>query len=266
MLRRLAAWVRYRQELSRERSEARTRAYGSRLRDRMTAAEWADFYTEVDRQRFSDVAASAAAEAEADSIHSLTRVNQIDTAELDAALARSLSAIRDQASISANEFAYTSRAFRHLYVEDEEDLFGDGEDDHADEILDEIHEMSGDAVRFTPANSNWTYHTRPVRGRTYSGNTEFTINYETSSQELWERIQAETVRSGLHSRPRYYPQQRPRIPVRPGALHAFDPDTEVKVYEQTEDEVVPIETDIRPDWDYRLPTDRPRFTTSEDIW
>ena len=253
MFRRLAAWVRYRQELSRERSDARTRAYGRRLRERMTAAEWADFYTEVDRQRLSDVAASAEAEAEADSIHPLTRVNRIDTADLDAALARSLSALRDQASISADEFAYTSRAFENLI---EEDL-----------SIDEIHEMSGDAVRFTPANSNYTYQSRPVRGRTYSGNTEFTINYETSSQELWDRIQADNRRRVVHSRPRYYPQQRPpRIPVRPGALHAFDPDTEVKVYEQTEDEVVEIETDIRPDWNYRLPTDRPRFIASEDIW
>jgi hypothetical protein len=262
MFRRLAAWVRYRQELSRERSDARTRAYGSRLRDRMTAAEWADFYTEVDRQRLSNVAASAEAEAEADSIHSLTRVNRIDTAELDAALARSISALRDQASICADEFAYTSRAFETII---EEDLSMD----HADEILDEIHELSRDAVRFTPANSNYTYQSRPVRGRTYSGNAEFTINYETSSQELWERIQSDAVqRRVVSSRPsRYYPQQRPpRIPVRPGALHAFDPDTEVKVYEQTEDEVVEIETDIRPDWDYRLPTDRPRFITSEDIW
>ena len=61
MFRRLAAWVRYRQELSRERSDARTRAYGRRLRERMTAAEWADFNTEVDRQRLSDVGPSAVA-------------------------------------------------------------------------------------------------------------------------------------------------------------------------------------------------------------
>lgn len=237
----------------------------------MTAAEWADFYREVN---VNQVAASAVAEAEADSIHSLARVSRIDGDELNAALVRSLSTLRDQASISADEMAYTSRAFQHLITEDDDgDLYGDGEDgfmDSADEILDEIEMADGTPVN-RPARHNYTYQSESMRGRTYSGTTAFNINYESDSQAIWERLQEDAVRRGRVVRssrpPRYYPSPRPpSIPVRPGALHAFDPDTEVKVYEQTEDEVVEIETDIRPEWDYPRPVMRPRFTTSEDIW
>lgn len=167
---RLAAWVRNRQRLSRERSARRTRAYSRHLQDRMTAAEWADFYREVN---VNQVAASAVAEAEADSIHSLARVSRIDGDELNAALVRSLSTLRDQASISADEMAYTSRAFQHLITEDDDgDLYGDGEDgfmDSADEILDEIEMADGTPVN-RPARHNYTYQSESMRGRTYLGN------------------------------------------------------------------------------------------------